>query len=86
MTSSVRFTISSFRWIIPAKLEQDAQRGSGNWVLIHEQAARCVRLGIPVTFIAVMMKSNYLGLAERGAGGQALRVAVARQCLSSGAF
>jgi radical SAM protein with 4Fe4S-binding SPASM domain len=44
--------------------KQDAQRGSGNWALIHEQAARCVRLGIPVTFIAVMMKANYLGLAN----------------------
>jgi len=42
---------------------QDAQRGLGNWALIHDQAARCVRLGIPVTFISVMMKANYLGLA-----------------------
>jgi radical SAM protein with 4Fe4S-binding SPASM domain len=44
--------------------EQDMQRGSGNWALVHEQAARCVRLGVPVNFIAVMMKSNYLRLAE----------------------
>lgn len=43
--------------------KQDAQRGPGNWALIHQQAERCVRLGIPVTFIAVMMKSNHLGLA-----------------------
>jgi radical SAM protein with 4Fe4S-binding SPASM domain len=48
----------------PTEREQDAQRGGGNWALIHDQAARCVRLGIPVTFIAVMMKSNYLRLAE----------------------
>ena len=48
----------------PTELKQDAQRGSGNWALIHDQAARCVQLGIPVTFIAVMMKSNYLCLAE----------------------
>jgi len=48
----------------PAQAEQDTQRGPGNWTLIHEQAARCVRLGIPVTFIAVMMKSNYLRLAS----------------------
>jgi radical SAM protein with 4Fe4S-binding SPASM domain len=48
----------------PNKREQDAQRGSGNWALIHEQAARCVRLGTPVTFIAVMMKSNFLRLGE----------------------
>jgi radical SAM protein with 4Fe4S-binding SPASM domain len=44
--------------------EQDAQRGAGNWALIHEQAERCVKLGIPVTIIAVMMKSNHLRLAE----------------------
>jgi radical SAM protein with 4Fe4S-binding SPASM domain len=48
----------------PNEDEQDAQRGQGNWALIHEQAERCVRLGIPVTIIAVMMKSNYLRLAE----------------------
>src|SRR5438128_4224734 len=48
----------------PTEREQDTQRGSGNWALIHDQAARCVRLGIPVTFIAVMMKSTYLRLAE----------------------
>ena len=44
--------------------EQDAQRGAGNWELIQQQAERCVRLGVPVTIIAVMMKSNYLRLAE----------------------
>src|ERR1700728_3725819 len=38
--------------------EQDSQRGSGNWELIHHQAERCVRLGVPVTIVAVMMKSN----------------------------
>jgi radical SAM protein with 4Fe4S-binding SPASM domain len=43
--------------------EQDAQRGEGNWALIHQQAERCLRLRIPVTIIAVMMKSNYLRLA-----------------------
>jgi radical SAM protein with 4Fe4S-binding SPASM domain len=48
----------------PTQAEQDAQRGAGNWELIHQQAERCVRLGIPVTIIAVMMKSNYLRLAD----------------------
>lgn len=48
----------------PTQLEQDAQRGEGNWELIHQQAERCVRLGIPVTIIAVMMKTNYLRLAD----------------------
>jgi radical SAM protein with 4Fe4S-binding SPASM domain len=44
--------------------EQDAQRGAGNWELIHQQAQRCRRLHIPVTIIAVMMKSNYSRLAD----------------------
>jgi radical SAM protein with 4Fe4S-binding SPASM domain len=48
----------------PTQAEQDAQRGDGNWELIHQQAKRCVRLGVPVTIIAVMMKSNYLRLAD----------------------
>ena len=48
----------------PAQAEQDAQRGDGNWALIHEQAERCRRLRIPVTIISVMMKSNYLRLAD----------------------
>ncbi len=48
----------------PTQVEQDMQRGLGNWTLIHQQAARCVKLGVPVTIIAVMMKSNYLRLAE----------------------
>ena len=48
----------------PTAREQDAQRGPGNWALIHQQAERCRRLGVPVTFIAVMMKPNYRRLAE----------------------
>ena len=48
----------------PTEAEQDAQRGRGNWNLIHEQAERCNRLGIPVTIVGVMMKSNYLKLSD----------------------
>ncbi len=48
----------------PTQAQQDAQRGKGNWELIQQQAERCVRLGVPVTIIAVMMKANYLRLAE----------------------
>jgi radical SAM protein with 4Fe4S-binding SPASM domain len=48
----------------PTEAEQDAQRGAGNWALIHQQAERCVKLGVPVTIIAVMMKANYLRLAD----------------------
>jgi len=48
----------------PTQAEQDAQRGNGNWELIHKQAQRCLRLHIPLTIIAVMMKSNYQRLAD----------------------
>ncbi len=48
----------------PTEAEQDNQRGPGNWQLLHEQAARCRRLGVPVTFIAVMMQSNFDRLAD----------------------
>lgn len=48
----------------PTRVEQDAQRGEGNWDLVMEQAARCRRLGISVTFIAVMMRTNFDRLHE----------------------
>ena len=55
----------------PTQAEQDRQRGPGNWRLIHEQAARCRELGLSVTFIAVMMRSNFDRLAEIAAIVQA---------------
>src|SRR5436305_1849864 len=48
----------------PTEAEQDRQRGPGNWRLIHTEAARCRGLGVSVTFIAVMMRSNFDRLAE----------------------
>ena len=48
----------------PTQEEQDAQRGNGNWELIHRQAERCARFGVPITIVAVMMKANYLRMAE----------------------
>jgi len=48
----------------PTEAGQDAQRGPGNWALIHRQAERCRKLNIPVTVIAVMMKSNHVRLAD----------------------
>src|SRR5215472_5152232 len=47
-----------------SEAEQDRQRGAGNWGLIHKQAARCRGLGVSVTFIAVMMRSNFDRLAD----------------------
>jgi len=48
----------------PTQAEQDKQRGDGNWALIHQQAERCLKLDIPVTITAVMMKPNYLCLTN----------------------
>src|SRR5205823_9106147 len=47
-----------------SRAEQDEQRGHGKWALIHQQAERCRKVDIPVTIIAVMMKSNYLRLVD----------------------
>ena len=58
------FTDIEFSLDYPNQSEQDVQRGSGNWALIHEQAARCRRLGVPVTFVAVMMQANVERLAD----------------------
>jgi radical SAM protein with 4Fe4S-binding SPASM domain len=48
----------------PTEAEQDEERGRGNWRLVHDQARRCRALGVPVTFIAVMMRSNFDRLAD----------------------
>jgi radical SAM protein with 4Fe4S-binding SPASM domain len=47
--------------------EQDSWRGPGNWRLVLDQTARALRLGVPVTIIAVMMRTNYDKLPEIGA-------------------
>jgi radical SAM protein with 4Fe4S-binding SPASM domain len=47
--------------------EQDSWRGAGNWRLVLDQTARALRLGVAVTIIAVMMRTNYDKLSEIGA-------------------
>ena len=47
--------------------EQDSWRGPGNWRLVLDQTARARRLGVPVTIIAVMMRTNHDKLPEIGA-------------------
>jgi radical SAM protein with 4Fe4S-binding SPASM domain len=59
-----RFHDVEFSLDYPTREAQDAQRGAGNWDLLLAQAARCARLGIPVTFISVMMRSNFRRLPE----------------------
>lgn len=84
-----KFSDIEFSIDYPTQNEQDAQRGAGNWDLIHTEAARCRRLGVPVTFIAVMMRSNYdrlAAIAELGKPyGAPLRVNV-YQSVKSDAF
>lgn len=46
--------------------QQDAWRGPGNWRLVFEQTARARRLGVVVTIVAVMMRTNYEQLAALG--------------------
>ena len=60
----VAFKDIEFSLDYATEAEQDQQRGAGNWALIQEQAARCRRLGVPVTIIAVMMQSNFDRLAD----------------------
>jgi len=60
----IAFKDVEFSLDYPTEAEQDGQRGPGNWGLLHEQAGRCRRLGVPVTFIAVMMRSNFDRLAD----------------------
>ncbi len=60
----VAFNDIEFSLDYSTEAEQDQQRGAGNWALVHEQAARCRRLGVPVTIIAVMMQSNFDRLAD----------------------
>jgi len=38
--------------------EQDAFRGAGNWALVHRASERCRALGIEVSILATLMRSN----------------------------
>jgi MoaA/NifB/PqqE/SkfB family radical SAM enzyme len=55
----------------PTQAEQDAWRGEGNWTLVHQAIDRCHRLGIEVSILATMMRSNYAQMDQM--------VALARQ-------
>ena len=51
-----------FSFDFPTQAEQDAFRGPGSWELAMQALRRCRSLGLPVTVIAVMMRTNYLRL------------------------
>jgi MoaA/NifB/PqqE/SkfB family radical SAM enzyme len=43
----------------PSESEQDAWRGAGNWKLVHQAMERCRQMGINVSILATLMKTNY---------------------------
>jgi radical SAM protein with 4Fe4S-binding SPASM domain len=61
------FTDLEFSLDFATELEQDSWRGPGNWRLVLDETARALRLGVSVTIIAVMMRTNYDKLSEIGA-------------------
>jgi len=57
-------TLAAFRDVeisidYPSQKEQDTWRGAGNWKLVHQAIDRCVRMGIDVSILATLMKTNY---------------------------
>src|SRR2546426_1500260 len=62
-------TLKAFREMevsidFPTEREQDAFRGPGNWKRVMAGIERARRLGITVTVLSVMMKTNYRRLPE----------------------
>lgn len=62
-------TLRAFREVevsidFPTEAEQDAFRGRGNWKRVMAAIERAQRLGLTVTVLSVMMKTNYRRLAE----------------------
>jgi radical SAM protein with 4Fe4S-binding SPASM domain len=53
-----------FSFDFPTPQEQDAFRGHGAWKLAMDSLDRAKRLGVEVTIIAVMMRTNYTRLKE----------------------
>jgi radical SAM protein with 4Fe4S-binding SPASM domain len=53
-----------FSFDFPTPGEQDAFRGPGSWDLAMRAMERCRRLGVEITIIAVMMRTNYRRLPE----------------------
>jgi MoaA/NifB/PqqE/SkfB family radical SAM enzyme len=59
-----QFREVEFSFDFPTPREQDAFRGQGAWDLAMDSLHRAQRLGVEVTIIAVMMRTNYTRLAE----------------------
>jgi radical SAM protein with 4Fe4S-binding SPASM domain len=48
----------------PTERDQDVWRGPGNWQLVLDQTDRARRLGVAITIVSVMMRTNYDKLPE----------------------
>jgi MoaA/NifB/PqqE/SkfB family radical SAM enzyme len=64
LTSIPEQTLSAFQDVevsldFSTQTEQDAWRGAGNWALVHQAIERCQKLGIEVSILATMMRTNY---------------------------
>ena len=59
--------------------EQDAFRGAGNWALVHQAMDRCHRLGVEVSILATLMRTN----TTRWIGWWRWRGATASTCAST---
>lgn len=62
-------TLRAFREVevsidFPTEAEQDAFRGRGNWKRVMAGIERAQRVGVTVTVLTVMMKTNYRRLPE----------------------
>jgi radical SAM protein with 4Fe4S-binding SPASM domain len=62
-------TLRAFREVevsidFPTEAEQDAFRGPGNWKRVMGAMARALHLGLTVTVLSVMMKTNFRRLPE----------------------
>jgi radical SAM protein with 4Fe4S-binding SPASM domain len=53
-----------FSFDFPAQHEQDAFRGPGSWDMAMQAMQRCRSLGVEVTIVAVMMRTNFRRLPE----------------------
>jgi len=76
LTSIPEQTLSAFQDVevsidYPTQSEQDTRRGAGNWALVHQAIDRCHKLGIEVSILATMMRTNYEKMGQM--------VALARQ-------
>lgn len=76
LTSIPEETLTAFRDVevsldYPTQAEQDTWRGAGNWTLVHQAIERCQKLGIEVSILTTLMRTNYEKMGQM--------VALARQ-------